>query len=44
MASSRLNNNSGQRDFVICEDGLIRFVEAKTASIVVRGAGTSLTR
>ena len=30
------------RDFVICEEGLIRFVESKTPGVVNRGEGASL--
>jgi Tfp pilus assembly protein PilE len=30
------------RDFVVCEDGLIRFVESKTPGVVKRGEGAAL--
>ncbi|HEV2663483.1 MAG TPA: DUF4190 domain-containing protein [Blastocatellia bacterium] len=38
----RARNSVASRDFVICEDGIIRFVESKTPGLVKRGEGDAL--
>src|SRR5215468_10487584 len=39
----RASGAIAHRDFVICEDGIIRFVEQKTPGLVKRGEGVALT-
>ena len=39
----RASGATGHRDFVVCEDGIIRFVEQKTPGLVNRGEGVALT-
>jgi len=38
----RTSGAVGHRDFIVCEDGIIRFVESKTPSVVKRGKGSAL--
>jgi len=38
----RARGSVASRDFVICEDGIIRFVESKTPGLVKRGEGAVL--
>ena len=38
----RASDSVARRDFVICEDGIIRFVESRTPSLVKRGEGDEL--
>ena len=37
--ADRANDKCGSRDFVICEDGIIRFIESETKGAVRRGEG-----
>jgi len=39
----RAGGATANRDFVICEDGIIRLVESKTPGVVKRGEGVALT-
>jgi hypothetical protein len=39
VQAKRVCGTSGPRDFAVCEDGTIRFVESKTPTTVRRGAG-----
>jgi len=38
----RIALGSGRHDFVICEDGIIRYVESKAPGVVKRGEGAEL--
>jgi len=38
----RNSDSTASRDFVICEDGIIHFVESKTPGLVKRGEGVAL--
>jgi len=38
----RAGDSVARRDFVICEDGIIRFAESKTPGLVKRGEGVQL--
>ena len=38
----RTNPAVASRDFVVCEDGIIHFVESKTPGLVKRGEGAAL--
>lgn len=38
----RTGDSVARRDFVICEDGIIRYVESKTPGLVKRGEGVDL--
>ena len=38
----RSSDSVARRDFVICEDGIIRFVESRTPGLVKRGEGAEL--
>jgi hypothetical protein len=40
--ADRANGRCAYRDFVICEDGVIRFVESRTPGLVKRGEGAEL--
>lgn len=40
--AERANGSVGNRDFIICEDGIIRFVESEAPAIVRRGEGKPL--
>ncbi|MGH9853529.1 MAG: DUF4190 domain-containing protein [Blastocatellia bacterium] len=42
--ANRVSAASGMRDFVVCEDGIIRFIESKTAGAVRRDEGTPLNQ
>ena len=37
--ADRANDKCGSRDFIICEDGIIRFIESKNKGAVRRGEG-----
>jgi len=39
----RASDATAHGDFVVCEDGIIRFVEQKTPGLVKRGEGVALT-
>ena len=38
----RADDSVASRDFIICEDGIIRYVESKTPGLVKRGEGAEL--
>jgi type II secretory pathway pseudopilin PulG len=38
----RAGDSVARRDFVVCEDGIIRFVESKTPGVVKRGEGDQI--
>jgi hypothetical protein len=38
----RASDSVARRDFVICEDGIVRFVESRTPGLVKRGEGAPL--
>ncbi|MCI0393062.1 MAG: hypothetical protein MOB07_30390 [Acidobacteria bacterium] len=40
--ANRANDKCGSRDFIVCEDGVIRFVESETKGAVSRGEGKPL--
>src|SRR5262249_5537574 len=40
--ADRANDKCGSRDFIVCEDGVIRFVESETRGAVRRGQGKPL--
>jgi hypothetical protein len=40
--ADRANDKCGSRDFIVCEDGAIRFIESKTKGTVRRDEGTPL--
>lgn len=40
--ADRISDNAAAMDFVLCEDGIIRYVESKTKGIVKRGEGIPL--
>jgi hypothetical protein len=37
--ADRANDKCGSRDFIVCEDGIIRFIESETKGTVRRGEG-----
>jgi Tfp pilus assembly protein PilE len=39
---TRASNSAATTDFVVCEDGIIRYIESKTKGIVKRGEGKRL--
>ncbi len=41
--ADRVNDKCGNRDFIICEDGVIRFIESERKGTVRRGEGTSIS-
>src|SRR5262245_46117119 len=42
--ADRANDKCGSRDFIVCEDGVIRFIESETRGAVRRGHGRPLMR
>jgi|SRR5262245_3692460 len=40
--ADRANDKCGSRDFIVCEDGIIRFIESETKGAVRRGEGKPL--
>ena len=40
--AERVSESTAHRDFVICEDGRLRYVESKKKGVVKRGEGTAL--
>jgi len=41
--ADRANDKCGQRDFIVCEDGIIRYAESKVRGAVKRDEGTPLS-
>jgi hypothetical protein len=41
--ADRANDECGSRDFIVCEDGIIHYVESKVRGTAKRGAGTPLS-
>jgi hypothetical protein len=41
--ADRANDKCGGRDFIVCEDGIIRFVESAVKGTVKRGEGRPFT-
>ncbi|MCI0660717.1 MAG: hypothetical protein L0220_06560, partial [Acidobacteria bacterium] len=39
----RVSDTVAHRDIVVCEDGIIRFVESKAPGVVKRGEGVALS-
>ncbi len=42
--ADRASDSAGWRGFILCEDGIVRFIESKTRGTVRRGEGTPMNQ